>query len=173
MRSSASFSGGFHFPRLDQLYAMTIAEERPQIWKPFALRDDELEALGDFNYACIGRLRHGVQPARALSELNVVQARLANQTGEKIVLRAALVPLQDQITGRSRTGLELLLAAVCAVPLIGCGNIANLLLARGTARRQQVAIRTALGAGRGRLVGQMLVESLLLAGLGGAAGVSR
>ena len=163
---------GFHFPRLDQLYAMTIAEERPQIWKPFALRDDELEALGDFNYACIGRLRRGVQPARALSELNVVQARLANETGEKIELRAALVPLQAQITGRSRTGLQLLLAAVGAVLLIGCVNIANLLLARGTARRREIAIRTALGAGRGRLVGQMVVESLVLAGMGGAVGVA-
>jgi len=162
----------FHFPKLNQLYAMTIAEERPQIWKPFALRDDELELLGDFNYACIGRLRRGVQPAQALSELNVVQARLANQTGEKIELRAALIPLQDQITGRSRMGLELLLAAVGAVLLIGCVNIANLLLARGTARRREIAIRTALGAGRSRLVGQMLVESLVLAGMGGAAGVA-
>jgi putative ABC transport system permease protein len=163
---------GFHFPKLNQLYAMTIAEERPEIWKPFALRDDELEALGDFNYACIGRLRRGVQPAQALSELNVVQSHIASQSGEKIELRAALVPLQDQITGRSRTGLQLLLAAVSAVLLIGCVNIANLLLARGTARRREIAIRTALGAGRGRLVGQMLVESLVLAGMGGAAGVA-
>ena len=163
---------GFHFPKLNQLYAMTIAEERPQIWKPFALRDDELELLGDFDYACIGRLRRGVQPAQALSELNIVQARLANQSGEKIELRAALIPLQDQITGRSRTGLQLLLAAVGAVLLIGCVNIANLLLARGTARRREIAIRTALGAGRGRLLGQMLVESLVLAGIGGAAGVA-
>jgi predicted permease len=163
---------GFHFPKLNQLYAMTIAEERPEIWKPFALRDDELEALGDFNYACIGRLRRGVQRAQALSELNVVQAHIASQTGEKIELRAALVFLQDQITGRSRTGLQLLLAAVGAVLLIGCVNIANLLLARGTARRREIAIRTALGAARGRLVGQMLVESLVLAGMGGAAGVA-
>jgi putative ABC transport system permease protein len=163
---------GFHFPKLNQLYAMTIAEERPEIWKPFALRDEELEPLGDFNYACIGRLRRGVQPAQALSELNVVQSHIASQSGEKIELHAALVKLRDQITGRSRTGLQLLLAAVGAVLLIGCVNIANLLLARGTARRREIGIRIALGAGRGRLVGQMLVESLVLAGMGGAAGVA-
>jgi len=163
---------GFHFPKLNQLFAMTVAEERPQLWKPFAVRDEELEPLGDFNYVCIARLRRGVSPAQALSELNVVQARIAGQTGEKIELRAALVPLQDQITGRSRTGLELLLAAVGAVLLIGCVNIANLLLARGTARRRELAIRTAVGASRGRLVRQMLVESLVLAGVGGACGVA-
>ncbi|HEV2689646.1 MAG TPA: ABC transporter permease, partial [Bryobacteraceae bacterium] len=160
----------FHFPKMSQLFAMPVAEERPELWKPFAVRDDELDALGDFNYAVIARLRPGAGLQRALSELNIVQAQLMNQAPEKIELRAALVPLQDQITGKSRSGLMLMLAAVGAVLLIGCVNITNLLLARATARRREIGIRCALGAGSGRLVRQMLQESLLLSGLGGAFG---
>lgn len=161
----------FHFPKLSQLYAMSISEERPEIWKPFALRDDEAEPMGDFNYACIARVRRGVTESQALSELNAVQASIAETLPEKEQLLATLVPLQDQITGRARTGLQILFAAVGAILLIGCANIANLLFARETARHQELAIRNALGAGRGRLAFQLLTESLLLSGLGGLLGL--
>jgi predicted permease len=164
-------SSDFHFPKLSQLYAMTVAEERPELWKPFAVKPDELEDMGDFNYACIGRLRPGVSIERALAELNAVQAQIASRLPEKVELLAALVPLQDQITNRSRTGLELVLCAVVAVLLIGSVNIANLLLARATSRRREIAIRSAMGAGTWRLLKQTLVESLLLAGIGGVSGV--
>jgi len=164
-------SAGFHFPKLNQLYAMTVAEERPELWKPFAVKPDELDEMGDFNYACIGRLRPGITRDRALAELNGTQAALASRLPEKVELLAALVPLQDQITSRSRTGLLLVLCAVGAVLLIGTVNIANLLLARAISRKRELAIRSAMGAGTWRLVRQTLVESLLLAGIGGAAGV--
>src|SRR5262249_16163719 len=163
---------GLHFPKLSQLYAMTVSEERPQLWKPFALRHDELEEMGDFNFGCIARLRHGVTRSQALHDLNMVQANFVKQVPFKVELYAALVPLQDQITGRSRTGLELLLAAVGAVLLIGCVNIANLLLARATGRGRELAIRSSLGATAGRLVRQMLVESLFLSFLGGVLGIA-
>jgi putative ABC transport system permease protein len=164
-------AASFHFPKLSQLYAMTLAAERPELWKPFAVRADELEPLGDFNFACIGRLRPSVTLKQALAELNVAQGRLARQAPEKVELGAALVPLQDQITSRSHRGLELVLAAAGMVLLIGCVNIANLLLARATGRKRELAIRSALGASARRLLMQTLVESLLLAAIGGALGV--
>jgi predicted permease len=161
----------FHFPKLSQLYAMNIASEQPDVWKPFAAKPDELESLGDFNYICIARLRTGVSSGQALAELNGVQASLAARAPEKIELLAALVPLWDQITSRSRLGLELMLFAAGTVLLIGCTNIANLLLGRTTSRKREFAIRSAMGAGVRRLVQQMLTESLLLAAIGGALGV--
>jgi putative ABC transport system permease protein len=162
---------GFHFPKLNQLFAMTVSEEKPQLWKPFGLRDDEKDDMGDFNYVCIARLGSGVSLAQALSELNVIQSNIAGRISEKVELRGALVPLQEQITGRARMGLQLMLAAVGAVLLICCVNLANLLLARATTRRREMAIRSAIGASSARLARQMLVESLLLSGLGGLAGV--
>ena len=164
-------SPSFHFPRLNQLYAMKVSEDQPEFWKPFAVKADELEPLGDFNYISIARLRSGVSRIQALAQLNAAQADLARQAPEKIELFAALVPLQDQITSRSRSGLQLMLLAVGTVLLIGCVNIANLLLGRATSRKQELSIRSALGAGVRQLLQQMLAESFLLAAIGGALGV--
>src|SRR6185437_6485497 len=108
---------GFHFPKLSRLFAMSIAEERPLLWKPFALRDDELDALGDFNYACIARLKPGVSVAKAVSELDVIDASITKQLPEKVEFRALAFPLRDQITSRSRAGLEFMLLSVAAVLL--------------------------------------------------------
>ena len=162
---------GFHFPRLSQLYAMTISEEHPEIWKPFALTDTELSPLGGFNYACIAHLRPGVSIPQAVSELNLLLAGIVRQLGMNIEVRATLIPLQDQITGRSRASLLLLLAAAAAVLLIGCVNIANLLLTRAVTRRNEMAIRSAIGADAARLTRQVFVESLLLSTLGGLCGI--
>src|SRR4029077_12553201 len=133
--------------------------------------DDEKDDMGDFNYICIARLGPDVSSSQALSELNVIQGNIARRLSEKVELRAAMAPLQEQITGRARAGLQLMLAAVGMVLLICCVNIANLLLARATTRRREIAIRSAIGASGGRLVRQMLAESLTLSGLGGLAGV--
>jgi predicted permease len=161
---------GFRFPKLGDLYGMTMVIDRPQIWMPLVVGDGDLTPTGHYNYACIVRLRRGVSASRALSELNAAQAGIEDLLPERYELRAALVPLQDQITSRSRGGLELILAAVGAVLLTGCVNIASLLLARGNRRKREFAVRMALGAGRSRVIRQTLVENLALTTMGGAVG---
>jgi putative ABC transport system permease protein len=163
---------GLEIPRVSQLQALQFGNVTSDLWKPLAIREDQLGVLGDFNYACIARLKPGMSREQALDQLNAVQASIIERLSpEKLELRAYLVPLQAQITGRSRQGLLLMLGAVGAVLLIVCVNIANLLLSRSAARRREFAVRTAIGASTARLIRQMLTESLVLAILGGAIGI--
>ena len=109
--------------------------------------------------------------ARAQAELDVVQAGISKQIPGDLDLHASLIPLQERIVGDVRQGLVLLMAAVGAVLLVLCVNLANLSLARAAGRARDSAIRTALGAGRARLLGQSIIESTLLALAGGVLGV--
>jgi predicted permease len=163
---------GLQIAKISQLQAMAFGSDSPEVWKPFALLDREKSTMGDFNYACIARLKPGVGIPQALDELNAVQANISRDLPGRIELLAAIAPLQEQITGRSRQGLLLLLAAVGAVLLIVCVNVANLLLARATGRAREFAVRAAIGASTSRLLRQMLTESLLVAILGGALGLA-
>jgi len=123
-------------------------------------------------FQVVGRLKPGVSIARAHDELDAIHANTAKAFGPQYrPRRVRIVPLADKIVGGARRSLIVLLAAVFLVLLIACANVANLLLARGSTRQREAAIRIALGAGRGRMLRQFFVESLMLASIGGVAGV--
>ncbi|HLY20142.1 MAG TPA: ABC transporter permease [Bryobacteraceae bacterium] len=145
-----------------------------QIWTPAAFTAQQLVNRGAHYLNVLARLRPGVTLAKANAELLVVCKRLARAYPDTNagISRFYAEPLQETYTYGARTGLIVLMAAVAFTLLIACANIANLLLARATGRQREVAVRTALGAARGRIVRQMLTESLLLACGGGVLGMA-
>jgi predicted permease len=120
--------------------------------------------------AVLGRLKPGVSLAQAQAEMNLLSEQIFNDEGRRWRFGARLTDLQEHLTGRFRRGLFILLSAVGAVLLIACTNLSNLLLTRAASRRKEVAIRSALGAGRARLIRQMLTESILLSVCGAILG---
>ncbi len=161
----------FHFPK--EIGSWIDFGPRIDFFKPLGgPRFYEQDLISEFDFAAIARLKPGVTPAQALAELIVIQAGIAKLANKNLDLAAALLPLEPEIVGPARKGLILLLAAVGAVLLIVCVNLANLLLARVPGRMREAAIRTALGAARSRLMRQMLTESLLLAFFGGMLGIA-
>jgi putative ABC transport system permease protein len=143
-----------------------------KVWTPMAWSDAQRQVRGEHHYLVIGRLKPGVQLPQAQAEMNTISSRLEQQYPEDDKgWGAVLIPLREQIVGDVRPALLILLGAVAFVLLIACANVANLTLAKTFARRKEIAIRAALGASRGRVLQQVLAESVLLALAGGAVGL--
>jgi len=143
----------FRFPR--------VAE----IWRPIAFTDTELGTGGHFVWA-VGRLKPGIAPIQAQSDLEAILRGMPQHPWS-----AKTYPLLEYYVGTVQSSLYVLLAAVAFVLLIACANVAGLLLARGSARRQEIALRLSIGATRSRIARQLVTESIMLSLIGGVAGL--
>ncbi len=152
------------FPAWADVLAPLSLKSMVSEYDPTARKHHQLEV--------VGRLKRGIPRDEALTEIQTIAARVAREfPATNNIIGAVLVPLDRQLAGDSRTPLLVLLAVVGLVLLIATANVANLFLARTAARRKEIAIRIAVGAGKGDLIRQLMIESLVLAGAGGLVGV--
>jgi putative ABC transport system permease protein len=143
-----------------------------QVWTPLALTDKEASVRGEHHFQAIARLKPGATLSQAQAELNTISERLARTyPDDDKGWGAAVYSLREETVGEVRPALLMMLGAVAFVLLIACANVANLILARTFARRKELAIRSAIGASRSRIVQQLLAESLLIAVSGGLLGL--
>lgn len=143
-----------------------------EVWQPLAFNSEELQDRTDYRLVVVGRLKNGVTFEGARSEMETISRQLeqaypATNTGWSVFMQ----PLQENLVGFLRPAMFILLGAVFFVLLIACVNVASLLSARMTSRRKEVALRTAIGATRLRILRQLLTESVLLGLIGGTFGV--
>ena len=164
---------GFSFPHMNEM-ATAVSQREVQsyeIFQPLVPDPSFMNDTGGYNFLVLGRMKAGVSPAQAESELGGLQEAFAKNAHLSLHPWIIVESLKQEVAGTVSTALWLLLAAVAAVLLIGCVNLANLQLARAVAREREVAVRAALGASRERLVRSTLMDSIVLAITGGALGL--
>ena len=148
-------------------------ERDVRLWVPIALDQEDLANRGGHYLKVVARLKPGVSIMQAQADMNGIMRRIAADHPAETMegkLGGIVLPLREEMVGESRGSLIVLLVAVAFVLLIACANVAGLLLARAVGRRREIALRVALGAGRARVIRQLLTESLLLSGVAGVLG---
>jgi putative ABC transport system permease protein len=162
---------GFRFPGAADMPAYMGLPPQTDLWTPIAFTAEQSARRGDHNLSVMARLKPGVTLEHAQTDISNIARQVEEQDPKAKGYGANVVSLEEQLVGSIRPALLVMLVAVGFVLLIACANVANLLLARSSARQKEIAIRMALGATRGRVIRQMLTESMLLSVAGGSAGV--
>ncbi|HXC69892.1 MAG TPA: ABC transporter permease [Pyrinomonadaceae bacterium] len=154
---------GFEFP---------IQAERVEVWTPLEQPEDLAQLRGAHYLDVVGRMKTGVSLVQARADIETIASRIAQQYPKEVSGKITVVPLKEYLVGQARPYLLMLAGAALLVLLIAIANVASLTLARAAERQKEIALRTALGASKSRVVRQLLTESLILSFVGGLAGVT-